>query len=208
MRRWPQKRASAAICYLDAGVRARGNLTIVNGATATGLVFEGRRVTGVSARIGGKAQEFRAREVILSAGGVHSPVFLMRSGIGPAGHLRELGTEMRADLPGVGENLSNHAIVFVGLLQLRDARQAELVPPHPMTAFRYSSGPPAAPRTDMYINVQCKTSSSPLGFQVANLAPTLLNPMAPGRISLTATDAGRPCSEFNSASHDLDLKRF
>jgi len=88
MSNWPHKRASAAICYLDAGVRARSNLRIVNGATATGLVFEGRRVTGVSARIGGKAQEFRAREVILSAGGVHSPVFLLRSGIGPAGHLR------------------------------------------------------------------------------------------------------------------------
>src|SRR5260370_32511935 len=108
MRRWPQKRASAAICYLDAGVRARGNLTIVNGATATGLVFEGRRVTGVSARICGKAQEFRAREVILSAGGVHSPLFPIRPGIGPARHLRELRIEMRADLPRLGDDLSNH----------------------------------------------------------------------------------------------------
>src|SRR6516165_10739441 len=68
MSNWPNKRASAAICYLDAAVRARGNLTVVNGATATGLVFEGRRVVGVSARIGGKAGEFRARKVILSAG--------------------------------------------------------------------------------------------------------------------------------------------
>src|SRR5215831_1002868 len=124
MSNWPDKRASAAICYLDAAVRARTNLTIANGATATSLVFDGRRVTGVKARIGGKTGEFRAREVILSAGGVHSPAFLLRSGIGPAGHLRELGIEVRADLPGVGENLSNHAIVFVGLLQRRDARQA------------------------------------------------------------------------------------
>src|SRR5262249_11554421 len=106
------------------------------------------------------------------------------------------------------ENLSNHAIVFVGLLQHRDARQAESVRPHPMTAFRYSSGFPGAPRTDMYINVQCKTSWSPLGFQVANLAPTLLKPMARGRISPTARDAGRPCVEFNFAGHELDRKRF
>ncbi|HVI62774.1 MAG TPA: FAD-dependent oxidoreductase, partial [Bradyrhizobium sp.] len=114
MSNWPHKRASAAICYLDVAVRARGNLMVVNGATATGLVFEGRRVVGVSARIGGKTREFRAREIILSAGGVHSPAFLMRSGVGPAAHLREVGIEVRADLPGVGENLSNHAIVFVG----------------------------------------------------------------------------------------------
>jgi 5-(hydroxymethyl)furfural/furfural oxidase len=207
MSNWPDKRASAAICYLDAAVRARGNLTIINGATVTGFVFDGRRVTGVTARIGGEQRQFNAREVILSAGGVHSPTFLLRSGIGPAGALRDLGIEVRADLPGVGENLSNHAIVFVGLLQKREARQAESLRPHPMSAFRYSSGLPGAPPTDMYINVQCKTSWSPLGFQVANLAPTLLKPMARGRVSLTAPDAP-PCVEFNFTGHDLDLKRF
>jgi 5-(hydroxymethyl)furfural/furfural oxidase len=207
MSNWPDKRASAAICYLDASVRARGNLTIVNGATATGFVFEGRRVTGITAKIGGEEKQLKAREVILSAGGVHSPAFLLRSGIGPAGHLRELGIEVRADLPGVGENLANHAIVFVGLLQNRDARQAQSLRPHPMTAFRYSSGLPGAPPTDMYINVQCKTSWSPLGFQVANLAPTLLKPMARGRVSLVSPHAP-PCVEFNFTGHDLDLKRF
>ena len=85
MSNWPHKRASAAICYLDAAVRARNNLTIINRATATGLLFDGRRVTGVSARIDGAVREFARREMILSAGGVHSPAFLMRSGIGPAG---------------------------------------------------------------------------------------------------------------------------
>jgi 5-(hydroxymethyl)furfural/furfural oxidase len=209
MSNWPDKRASAAICYLDPSVRARGNLTIVNGATVTALLFDGRRVTGVTARVGGEARQFNAREIILSTGGVHSPAFLMRSGIGPASHLREHGIEVRADLPGVGENLSNHAIVFVGLLQNRNARQAASLRPHPMTAFRYSSGLAGAPPTDMYINVQCKTSWSPLGFQVANLAPTLLKPMARGRVSLVKGDAATPpCVEFNFTGHELDLKRF
>jgi len=209
MSNWPDKRASAAICYLDPSVRARGNLTIVNGATVTALLFDGRRVTGVTVKVGGEARQFNAREIILSTGGVHSPAFLMRSGIGPAGHLREHGIEVRADLPGVGENLSNHAIVFVGLLQNRNARQAASLRPHPMTAFRYSSGLAGAPATDMYINVQCKTSWSPLGFQVANLAPTLLKPMARGRVSLAKGDAATPPRvEFNFTGHDLDLKRF
>ncbi len=184
MSNWPDKRASAAICYLDAAVRARKNLTIVSGAHATALKFDGKRATGVTVRIGGEQKEFSAREIILSMGGIHSPAFLLRMGIGPARHLREHGIEVRADLPGVGENLSNHAIVFVGLLQNRGARQPESLRPHPMTAFRYSSGLPGAPPLDMYINVQCKTSWSPLGFQVANLAPTLLKPMARGRVSL------------------------
>jgi 5-(hydroxymethyl)furfural/furfural oxidase len=208
MSNWPHKRASAAICYLDATVRARDNLTIINGATATGLLFEGRRVIGVTARIDGRKRELRAREIILSAGGVHSPAFLMRSGIGPAAHLRELGIEVRADLPGVGENLSNHAIIFIGLLQHRNQRQARTVRPHPMTALRYSSGLPGVPPTDMYINVQCKTSWSALGFQVANLAPTLLKPMARGRVSLTGRDAAPPLVEFNFTGHELDLERL
>ena len=41
MSNWPHKRASAAICYLDAAVRARRNLTIINGATATGFGVRG-----------------------------------------------------------------------------------------------------------------------------------------------------------------------
>jgi 5-(hydroxymethyl)furfural/furfural oxidase len=208
MSNWPHKRASAAICYLDATVRARPNLTIITGATATGFVFEGRRVTDVNVRIGGEEKKFGAREIILSAGGIYSPTLLMRSGIGPAGHLREVGIDVRHDLPGVGRNLSNHAIVFVGLLQRPGARQAAEVRPHPMTAFRYSSGLHGAPPCDMYINVQCKTSWSRLGRQVANLAPTLLKPKARGRVTLTAPDARPPRVEFNFVGDDLDLRRF
>jgi 5-(hydroxymethyl)furfural/furfural oxidase len=205
MSNWPNRRASAAICYLDAGVRARGNLSILSGATVTGLVLEGRRVAGVRARIADEQRELLAREVILCLGGLHSPLLLMRSGIGPAAHMRENGVEVRCDLPGVGENLSNHAIMLIGLWQRRGARQSAALRPHPMTAFRYSSGLAGAPRTDMYINVQCKTSWSPLGLQVANLAPTLLKPMARGRVSLSGPAA---CVEFNFAGHELDLARF
>ncbi len=188
MSNWPQKRASAAICYLTAAVRRRNNLRIVTEALVTGLLFEGRRAAGVTAKIGGETKEFRGREIIVSLGGIHSPAFLMRDGLGPAAALRDIGIDVCADLPGVGENLSNHAIIFIGLLQKPGARQSENIRPHPMTAFRYSSGLPGAPAADMYLNVQCKTSWSPLGHQVANLAPSLLKPMARGRVSLVAAD--------------------
>jgi 5-(hydroxymethyl)furfural/furfural oxidase len=209
MSNWPRRRASAAICYLAADVRRRDNLSIACNAFVTGLVFDGRRVVGVRARIGAEQKEFFAREVIVALGGIHSPVFLMRAGVGAAPALRDLGIAVRADLPAVGENLSNHAILFVGLLQKPGARQSSDIRPHPMTAFRYSSGLPGAPAADMYINVQCKTSWSPLGHQVANLAPSLLKPMARGRVSLVAADpAVHPLVEFNFIGHELDLKRF
>src|SRR5438876_711243 len=36
-----ERRASAAMCYLDATVRARKNLTILSSAPVTGFIFEG-----------------------------------------------------------------------------------------------------------------------------------------------------------------------
>jgi 5-(hydroxymethyl)furfural/furfural oxidase len=209
MSNWPLRRASAAICYLDADVRRRDNLGIICNAFVTGLLFDGRRAVGVRARIGAEDKDFFAGEIIVALGGIYSPAFLMRSGIGPAGSLREVGIAPRADLPAVGKNLSNHAIVFIGLLQRPGARQSAGIRPHPMTAFRYSSGLPGAPAADMYINVQCKTSWSRLGHQVANLAPSLLKPMARGRVSLVAADPKvHPLVEFNFTGQELDLKRF
>jgi 5-(hydroxymethyl)furfural/furfural oxidase len=61
MTNWPNMRASAAICYLDAATRARANLTIINGATATGFVFDGRRITGVNIMIKGEPKTLSAR---------------------------------------------------------------------------------------------------------------------------------------------------
>ena len=209
MSNWPNQRASSAICYLDATVRGRKNLTIVSRATVTGLIFDGRRAVGVAARIGGAEKKFRAREIILACGAIYSPTLLMRSGIGPAEHLRLLGIDVRADLPGVGHNLSNHAILFVALHLPAPARQAESLRPHPTTAWRYSSGLPGAPASDMYLNVQNKTSWSRLGHQVANLSLALLKPMARGRVSLVSADERRPpCVEFNFTGHELDLKRM
>ena len=209
MSNWPQKRGSAAICYLGAGVRSRDNLKIIDRAMATGLMFDGARAIGVIATVGGKTMHFYGREIIVALGGIHSPAFLMRAGLGAASELRALGIDVLHDLPGVGKNLSNHAILFIGLLQKPDARQSSQIRPHPMSAFRYSSGLPGAPNSDMYINVQCKTSWSPLGRQVANLAPSLLKPMARGQVSLASPDpAATPRVEFNFTGHELDTQRF
>jgi len=53
------------------------------------------------------------REVLISAGPIGSPHLLQRSGIGPAEVLRKAGVEVRHDLPGVGENLQDHAEVYI-----------------------------------------------------------------------------------------------
>ena len=206
---WPDKRASAAICYLGAEVRARPNLTVVSGATVTDIKFDGRRATGVSASIAGETKEFTGREIIVSLGGIHSPAMLMRCGIGPAAHLREHGVAVRADLPGVGANLSNHSLMFIGFHMRPESRQPPSVRTHSATMLRFSSGVPGCPPTDMYVNVQSKTSWSALGTRIANLAPSLWKPMGRGRVALRSVDHRQePQVEMNFAGHELDLRRL
>jgi 5-(hydroxymethyl)furfural/furfural oxidase len=204
-----KSRASSAICYLDASVRRRINLQIASGAQVTGFVHEGRRVTGVMVTIGQKPYRFQAREIFLCAGGVHSPAMLLRAGIGPAQHLKDVGIDVVVDHPGVGANLQNHPLLFIGLHLRRAARQDPAIRPHPMTCFRYSSGRPGALPNDMYTIVHSKSSWNALGYQIGNITTQLLKPVSRGRVTLAGPETARPPRiEFNFVGEDLDLVRF
>ena len=101
-------RCSAAKAYLYPA-RKRANLTVVQHALATRVLFEGKRAVGIEYEQHGKLIEVRAaREVLLSGGSINSVQLLKLSGIGPAEELKNLGIEVLADRPGVGANLQDH----------------------------------------------------------------------------------------------------
>ena len=92
------RRVGSAHAYLRRAER-RPNLSVVTGAMASHLLFDGARCVGVALADG---REMRAaREVILSAGAFHSPWLLLRSGIGPADELARHGIAPRVALGGV-----------------------------------------------------------------------------------------------------------
>ena len=101
------RRCSTARAFLKPALD-RPNLTVVTGALATAIRFDGDRACGVTAQVGGREQTFEGGQVLLSGGAVNSPQLLMLSGIGPGDHLREHGIKVQADLPGVGSNLQDH----------------------------------------------------------------------------------------------------
>ncbi|HEX2914302.1 MAG TPA: choline dehydrogenase [Chloroflexia bacterium] len=106
-------RFSAATAYLKPASE-RPNLSVETGALTTRVLFEGQKAVGVEYLQNGEVKQARAaREVILSGGAVNSPQVLMLSGVGPADHLREMGIEVVADMPGVGQNLQDHPAIFV-----------------------------------------------------------------------------------------------
>lgn len=89
------------------------NLTLITAAHVRRLLIENGTVTGVEFTKDGQTSSLHAPEVILTAGTIGSAELLLRSGIGPADHLREVGVNVAVDLPGVGQNLHDHLLTPV-----------------------------------------------------------------------------------------------
>ena len=206
-----ESRVSAAIGYLDAETRRRPNLTISTGTQVKSLVFEGTRCVGIRAMVKGQEQEFRAgREVILSCGAIHSPAHLMRAGIGPAGHLREMGIEVLANLPGVGQRLMDHPSIALSSFLRRPARVDSRTRRHILVGLRYSSGLPETPKGDMFVAVVHKSAWHAVGEQIASLLVFVNKTYSEsGQVRLANADwRAEPTVEFNLLSDRRDLDRL
>ena len=206
-----ERRVSAAIGYLDPGTRLRENLTISTDTVATGLIFEGHTCVGVKATVGGRTQEFRGNEIILSSGAIHSPAHLMRAGIGPAGHLRDLGIDVRVALPGVGQRLQDHPAAAVAAFLKPHARIIhDYSRRHIYTALRYSSNLPGIPSGDMMTVVTNKTSWHRVGEQIGSFIVTVYKTYSEnGEVKLrSASPNDEPSVDFNLLSDQRDLERM
>lgn len=117
------RRFGAREGYLEPALK-RDSLKLWPDSRATRLNFVGNRCVGVTVlRDGGTIEVRASREVILSASCVESPKLLMLSGVGPEGHLKELGIPVQHALPGVGGNFHDHASVG---FQFKSAREVPL----------------------------------------------------------------------------------
>lgn len=203
------RRVSTAIGYLDNMTRRRDNLTILPDTVVEGLLVEGTRVVGVRASRQGRSEEHRAREVVVSAGAIHSPAILLRSGIGPAQHLKALGIQVVADRPGVGENLNDHPTISVSALIAPPARLPKTLRRHVLLALRYSSGVENCARADMYITVACKSGWHPVGERIGSMVTSLNKPYSTGCVRLrTSRCSDEPEVRFNMLSDHRDLERM
>jgi 4-pyridoxate dehydrogenase len=106
-------RCSAAVAYLRPALKRR-NLTLRLNARATRLLYNGTRVIGVEYfHRDRSATVHAAREILLTAGTINSPLLLMLSGIGDPSKLKRHNIATRVALPGVGSNLQDHLSVNV-----------------------------------------------------------------------------------------------
>ena len=105
-------RSSTRRAYLEP-VRARKNLTICTHAEVSSVSLEDGKAKAVTYKKKGAVRSAVAsQEIILSAGSIGSPAILQRSGIGPRDVLNKAGVALVHELPGVGENLTDHLEVY------------------------------------------------------------------------------------------------
>src|SRR3984893_11142240 len=192
--------------YMD-----RPNLTVLTGALVTRVIFERNRADGVEFSQNGQIHRVGAgSEVVLSLGAIHTPKVLMQSGIGDQTDLQRHGIPVVQHLPGVGENLQDHAL-FACVWEYQQPlaprnngaeatffwkRDPGLDPP----ALQTGQGefPMSTPETAARFNVP------EFGW---TLACGVVRPKSRGHVCLTGPDPADPVQiDANMLSHPDDLK--
>jgi choline dehydrogenase-like flavoprotein len=190
-------------CLPHTRLRARRNLTIKGGVEVDRVLLDGDRAVGV---IDAPGNEYRADLVVLSAGGFGSPAILMRSGIGPADHLREVGIAVTADLP-VGDRLQEHPF-YCNVYALRPGANGM----HPAAgAILWAASSQAEPHDlDLYISAThlFDPNQSPTGGAIV-LAVALTQPESTGRVRLASRDPRMaPLIDYNLLNTERDVRRM
>jgi choline dehydrogenase len=201
------KRFSTKEGYLDPA-QGRPNLTLSTNSQATSLLFSGARCTGVEYVRDGQAETATARhDVIVCAGALESPKLLLLSGIGPPGHLAEVGIPVRVGLPGVGENFHNHVLTGV----ISECSQP-VPPPHENQSevALFCKSDPGWVGPDLQIAFVTVPFDIIVGQDHPNsvsIIPGVVRPMSRGWIRLAGTDPlAKPLVNPNylAAASDLD----
>lgn len=193
-------RVTSATAYLQVD-RMPPNLTIRPDTQVAHVVFEGTRATGVRLVDG---RVIGASCVVLCAGTYGSPPILMRSGIGPAEHLRSVGIPIRLDLSGVGANLADHPGTDLDCGYRGAARTAPLL--HSVATFHSraasNDGPP-----DLMLWVS--DPSPPENAPQFTIDIVLLKPDSRGSVRLRSADpTDPPRIDLPNLREPSDLERL
>ena len=203
-------RVSAPRSYLTQAVRRRSNLHILSKTHAEKILFEGKTAVGASVRRqDGNGETLRARNVIVSAGAIHSPALLMRSGVGPGDVLKHAGTEVMHEQREIGRNLQNHLFLHLGAVIRAGMRQSPALRNYAIGGARLSSGQDGAPAGDLFVSFIARTSGYATGNRLGMVGPSLYAPFSRGSVRLDPHNAqGEPLVDFNLLADPRDAERL
>lgn len=111
---WDASRSHAGIGHYEL-IKSRPNLHVITNHKVIRVVYSGDdladQVPVVEIKSLNDSSIYNVSanaEIIISAGTVHTPQVLQRSGLGPAALLEEAGIDVVLELPGVGYNFQDH----------------------------------------------------------------------------------------------------
>ncbi|MGW0197276.1 GMC family oxidoreductase [Nonomuraea sp. NPDC003201] len=196
--------------YLEPA-RSLTGLTVRGDALVDQVLFAGDRAVGVRAVVGGTTVTAYADEIVLSAGVIHSPAILMRSGIGPAADLRRLGITVRRDLP-VGLGMQDHPMIVVELPLTQEAAIKTADDRHTNVCVRYTSGRGGLPHDMMFVSLNQNVLSMEAAdtrFPAGGFGVWLNQNHSRGVLTLTSTDPqAQPEVRERMLSDSRDLERL
>lgn len=202
------RRVSAFGAYL-AGALSRPNLELVTDALVHRVLVRGDRCTGVEYSVGNEMLYAGCRgEVVVAAGTVGSPLVLMRSGIGPARHLRETGVEVIADVSGVGQNLQDHPAATVVYESARRMPQGENGHGEVLGLLRSDPALDAPDLQILFVDVPLSVPALPGPDQGYALLVSLMAPRSRGSVRMRSADpriGPRLDPNYLSDSRDIDV---
>ncbi len=180
-------RMSTAITYL-ARARGRQNLTICPDTMVASVECKGTRTAGIRLLDGTLIE---AEHVVLAAGAYASPAILARSGIGPVEELQRLGIRPVLNLPGVGANLSDHALLSVDL-PTRPSQSPSRFAVH-ATLHSTIAEPNGPPDLMMFTAGPFEADPEQIpGGAAFGIVVGLMAPRSRGRVRLTSSDPNDP----------------
>jgi choline dehydrogenase-like flavoprotein len=205
------KRVSTNDAYIEPA-RDRSNLTIIGEATVDKVLLNGKQATGVRVLLPEGVQDFVAKLVVLSAGAVHSPPILQRSGIGPAAWLARHGIATVADLP-VGKNFFDHPGLRLELKLKSEYKPRDPDTRHTNCCVKASTGLPGSTRQDLLFiamnhgGIDAKMDTAQFGE--AGLTVALMDARSRGEVQLAGVDPKlQPVINENMLSDPFDLARM
>jgi choline dehydrogenase len=174
-------------------------------------VLRGTRVTGVEYVQAGQTRRAQAeREVVLCAGAYFSPKLLMLSGMGPADHLRSHGIPVVADLPGVGQNLQEHAQMPVAYAAKGNPPTPTLLTGQVLFVRTRQGGMGTGPDLQLNFTPAVPAQLAPaMNFPVTAciFLPIMVNPASIGEVRLRSADPlDQPIVNPRFLSADADFQ--
>ncbi|MFB7146240.1 GMC family oxidoreductase [Agrobacterium deltaense] len=202
------ERLPTSLAYLTPDVRRRPNLRIITESVADRILFDGRLAKGARL-VGATAETIRAAEVIVSAGAIHTPALLMRSGIGPVGDIAAVGGDVVAGRNGVGRNLMEHPSIAVAAYLPPQMRARDRSEHHEQAIWRFSSGLDGAPKGDMHAAILSRSGWHSIGLRLGSLFFWVNKSYSRGFVKLVSLDPHvEPEVDFRMLSDERDLRRL